>query len=128
MREIRWTIIDEKCRWCDLALQKVAHLACEIVARLVLCRDYQEVYIYQENFDGERIQRLISKITKDSRPLKRKFTDIIHDSKYVPVVFSHNKSYQRGQQEPQIPEYLIEIEEPPIGWEFNISKPCWLDK
>ncbi|CAI2186873.1 9650_t:CDS:2 [Funneliformis geosporum] len=46
----------------------------------------------------------------------------------ISLVFSHNKSYQRGQQEPQIPEYLIEIEEPPIGWEFNISKPCWLDK
>ncbi|CAI2197186.1 19472_t:CDS:2, partial [Funneliformis geosporum] len=67
-------IIDEKGRWSDLALQNVAHLACEIVA--CLGGDYQEVYGNKENFDDEIIQRLISKSTKVSRPPKRKFNDI----------------------------------------------------
>ena len=54
---------NNKGRWCDLALQRVVHLTCEVVS--CLGSDYKEAYTAKEKFDDEILRRWASRAADD---------------------------------------------------------------
>ncbi|CAB4409323.1 unnamed protein product [Rhizophagus irregularis] len=54
---------NNKGRWCDLSLQRVVHLTCEVVT--CLGSDYKEVYAAKEKFDDEILKRWSSRAASD---------------------------------------------------------------
>jgi len=72
---------NNKGRWCDLALQRVVHLTCEVVACLG-SDNYEKVYDAKEKFDDEILRRwaIRADISEVQAPSSDFFTNLRNGS------------------------------------------------